>query len=414
MFSAMRALRQSLCGATLLIAAVACSTRVIRIGGGSDSSAATVVSLEQIDDRSPSTFARGLHNIFFDSVTAALHGSAQFGAEWRGVQIADVITEAGIRHVRVARFNSGEGAEQKYAVDTSGTLDFARAPVLSFERRGRLQIANIEVTVRSTSGSNRRVPYQVLVADDGYTYARIADYRVGRWRVDGHEYAVRVQNRSHGHPFYSLDPGTEFMIDLNGDGQLAAQASVTVNGRPMAAEQVLPAMPFTIGGRLFELAAIDSAGTQLSIRPSTRAVAVAEGRRAPSVIAKTLDGGVFRLSQATGKVVLLEFWATDCRYSEQVRTATNDLAGKYGSKFAWVAMPNDTSRTALLEHLTKYPMRATVTERDDAAWSTYNPRGATPVFVVIDQRGIVRFRAEGASAIAAVAAKVGELLVSRH
>ena len=48
---------------------------------------------------------------------------------------------------------------------------------------------------------------------------------------------------------------------------------------------------------------------------------------------------------------------------------------------------------------------------DSAAWATYNPTGVTPLFVVVDQSGVIRFRAMGASAMDAVTAKVKELLV---
>lgn len=407
-----RAVRQSLSVATALLAALACSTRTASIGTNSDASPVTMVTLEPVDDRVPATSFRGLHNIFFEDAPTALRDSLRVGAGWRGVQLADLIAEPGLRHMRVARFTQGESAEQQYVIDTSGALNLARAPVLTFERRGEALIANIDLTVQSKSGNERRVPYQIVVANDGYTYARITDYRIGRLRLDGQEYAVRVQNRSHGHPFYAVNAGTEFMIDLNGDGQFADRATVTVDGRPMSAEQVLAAIPFAIGSRLFELDAIDSAGTRLRLRPSNRAVAVAEGRRAPEVAAALLTGGVFRLSNETGKVVLLEFWATDCRHSEQVRVAANALVTKYGAGYLWVAIPMDTGRGALEEHLTKFPMRATVTMRDSAAWATYNARQATPVFVVVDERGIVRFRAEGASAFAAVEAKLDELLVT--
>lgn len=103
----------------------------------------------------------------------------------------------------------------------------------------------------------------------------------------------------------------------------------------------------------------------------------------------------------------------DCHYSEQVRVAANALVTKYGAGYVWAAIPKDTGRTAIERHLTKLPLRATVTMRDSAAWATYNPREATPAFVVVDERGVVRFRAEGASAFGAVAAKLDELLAAR-
>ncbi len=393
-----------------VVGAAACASHTASRDRGSATAVGTVVTLDRIDDPG---VVRGLHNIFFDTVPTRLQGSLRLGDGWSRVQVANVIAEDGMQPVRVVRFTSAVSTDTTYVIDTGGAGNFARAPVLTFERRQRARVANVELTVRSRSGNMRRVPYQVLVADDGYTYARIAEYRVGRWRLDGHDYAVRIQNESHGHPFYALNEGTAFVIDLNGDGQFAEQATVAVGGRAVAAEHVLASMPFAIGSHVFELAAIDSAGTWLRIRPSNRAVAVAEGRRAPDVATRTLTGGAFRLSKQTGKVVLLEFWATDCHYSEQVRSAANELVSKYGAKYVWVAIPKDTSRVELEQHLTKFPMRGTVTMRDSAAWATYNLREATPVFVVVDQRGIVRFRAEGASAIEAVTAKLDELLAAR-
>ena len=47
---------------------------------------------------------------------------------------------------------------------------------------------------------------------------------------------------------------------------------------------------------------------------------------------------------------------------------------------------------------------------DSSAWEAWNPAGITPLFVLIDRQGIVRYRAAGASAITAVATKVKELL----
>ena len=369
------------------------------------------VSLTQVPDRTPDRW-RGMSNLFMDSLPPATTDSVRTPSEWTSMKLTDIVSNAGLRSIRVLRFTTNGNPQPQYAVDTVGDLDFTHAPVLTFERYKNILVANIELTIRATSGNERRVPYQVLVSDDGYTYARIADFRTGTIRVDGRDFAVRVRNLTRGHPFYAPNAGTEFMVDLNGDGQFAERATVTVEGRPVAAEQVLAETPFMLAGRMFEVADIDSAGFRLRIRPSTREVAVAENRRAPEFVANQLPTGVFRLSQQVGKVVLIEFWATDCKYSEQVRVAANELVAKYGSKYIWVAVAKDTGRSDIEMHLAKYPMHAIVTMPDSAAWATYDPAGATPTFVVVDQRGIVRFRAEGASSIGAVTAKLDELFAS--
>jgi len=274
-------------------------------------------------------------------------------------------------------------------------------------------VANLELDVRSIAGTHRRIPYQVLLSDDGYTYARIAEYLSGHIRVNGHDYALQVRSGWRNAPFYGPTPNTVFLIDLDGDGTLAEQATVTAGGRPMAAEQVLPHTPFRLGGRALEVADLDSMGSRLVLRASNAEVAAVENFKAPELSAETLAGSRFKLSTQSGNVVLIEFWSVSCGFSEKVRPAVNDLAVRArGMPLTWVAMAREREPAEIQRYLVEHPMSATVTLSDSTAWATYNPAGVTPLFVVVDRNGIIRFRAVGATAIDAVAAKVTELLNS--
>ena len=353
-----------------------------------------------------------MSNIFFDSLPAGLGDSVRTGEAWRAVQLADIVSVPGMKSIRVLRFKRGIADDVQYVVDTTGDLDFRHGQPLMFERRGALRVANLELMVRSDAGSQRRVPYQVLVADDGYTYARIADYRSGTITVGGRSYAITLRNRGRSHPFYGASEFTTFMVDLDGDGRFAEQASLSVRGQPMATEQVMARTPFLLNGRAFEVTAVDSAGSEVRLMPATQSSAVAVNFRAPDIRAELLAGGEFRLSQQLGTVVLIEFWATDCLFSEKVRAAANALAGKHGSALSWVAVSREHDRAVIDKHLVKAPMRATVTLADSAAWATYNPGGATPLFVVVDQKGVIQFTAAGASAMEAVTATVDRLIAA--
>jgi thiol-disulfide isomerase/thioredoxin len=376
-----------------------------------DASRELVVPLSAVADAAGER--RGMTNLFLDSSPVGARDSVQMPKEWQSAELDDLIRSPGMRPIGILKFKLNGDTSTHIAVDTVGDLDFRNAPVLSFSPRPPMLVANIELTVSTVTGSQRRVPYQVLRADK-YIYARVADYRAGVLRVDGREYGVQVRNQSRGRPFYAPNPGTVFLVDQNGDGRLDEAATLTIGGRPMAAERALENTPFEVGGRYFEIAGIDSVGSTLLVRPSTRAVAVAINHQAPELRAKQLDGVEFRLSRQRGKLVLISFWATDCPYSEKSRSASNDLVAKYGSGFVWVAIARDTSRTEINAYLAKSPMRGIVTLPDSSAWATFDPLGATPTFVVVDERGIVRFRAEGASAIALVEAKLDELIAARR
>jgi thiol-disulfide isomerase/thioredoxin len=323
------------------------------------------------------------------------------------------VTGAGLNTIYAARFKLPGSDEMHYVIDTSGALDFAHGRPLIFQRRAQVLVADLELNVHSTAGRHRRIPYQLLVSDDGYTYARIAEYLTGQARISGHVYSLKLRSDSRNSPFYEATPNTVFLVDLNSDGVLAEQAAVTAAAGPMAAEQVMAHAPFRLAGGAFEVTAVDSMGRRLVIRRSSAQIAVVESFKAPEFSAQTLADSNFSLSAQTGKVVLIEFWSVSCGFSEKARATINDLAADVRDKpFTWVAVAAESDRAELQHHLVKHPMNATVTRADSAAWATYDPARATPLFVVVDRDGIIRFRAVGSTASTAVAGKVKQLLAS--
>jgi thiol-disulfide isomerase/thioredoxin len=333
------------------------------------------------------------------------------GDGWRAVELADVVMGDGLKTIYAARFRLPGSDEMHYVIDTASTLDFAHGRPLKFQQRPHMLVADLEVEVRSTAGGRRRIPYQVLLSDDGYTYARIAEYLSGHVRVSGHEYALKVRSAWRNVPFYGATANTVFLVDLNGDGTLAEQPAVTAAAGPMAAEQVFPHAPFRLRGRAFEVADIDSMGLRLVIRRSTATIAAVENFRAPEFSAETLADSNFKLSAQAGNVVFIEFWSVNCAFSEKARPTLNDLAtAARGKPFTWVAVAAESDRAEIQHHLAEHPMNGIVTRADSSAWGTYNPARATPLFVVVDRDGIIRFRAVGSTASTAVAAKVRQLL----
>jgi thiol-disulfide isomerase/thioredoxin len=224
-------------------------------------------------------------------------------------------------------------------------------------------------------------------------------------QVDGKDYAVKIRSQNRDEPFYSPAPGTVFLIDLDGNGEIAEKPSVTRDGAPTAAEQVMARTPFMLGKQAWEVADLDSMGSRLLVRRTKTRVAAMENFKAPQLVARTLNGRKYQLSKQSD-VVLVEFWSVSCGFCEKARPAANELADAERGKLTWLAIAHETDRAEVERFLAAHPMNATVALHDSAAWTTYNPTGVTPFFVVVDNKGIIRFRATGASAIDAVAAKV--------
>jgi len=163
--------------------------------------------------------------------------------------------------------------------------------------------------------------------------------------------------------------------------------------------------PFMLGKQAWEVADLDSMGSRLVVRRTKTRVAAMENFKAPQLVARTLSGRSYQLSKQSD-VVLVEFWSVSCGFCEKARPAANELARAEHGTFTWLAVAREADRVEIQRFLAAHPMSATVALYDSAAWTTYNPIGVTPLFLVVDKKGVIRFRAAGASAIDAVAAKV--------
>lgn len=362
-----------------------------------------IVPLSRAVDSSPSPF--GLSNIFFALPSPEIQRAMRTGQGWTGIQIADVVNGEGLETIYAARFKMPGSDRMNYVVDTAGNLDFVHGQPLTFEPRPHLLVAHLDLDVHTTRGLHRRIPYQIWVSDDGYTYARIAEYLTGRIRVGEKDYATKIRGAYRTQPFYTPGPGTVFLIDLDGNGEIAEKPSVTRNGAPAASEQVMTGAPFMLGKQAWEVADIDSMGSRLVIRRTETTVAAVENFKAPQLAVRTLSGRGYKLSKQSGNV-LVEFWSVSCGFCEKARPAANELAHAEGHAFTWLAVARENDRVEIERFLAAHPMSATIALYDSAAWTTYNPTGVTPLFFVVDKKGVIRFRGAGASAIDAVAAKV--------
>jgi thiol-disulfide isomerase/thioredoxin len=362
-----------------------------------------IVHLDRVVDSSPSPL--GNTNIFFAPPPPEIQRAMRTGEGWTGVQIADVVMGERLETIYAARFKMPGSDQMHYVIDTAGNLDFAHGQPLTFEPHPHLLVARLDLDVHTTRGAHRRIPYQVMVSDDGYTYARIAEYLTGRIPVGGKDYAVKIRSAYRFEPFYSPGPGTVFLIDLDGNGEIAEKPSVTRDGAPAAAEQVMARTPFLLGKQAWMVADVDSMGSRLVIRRTKTKVAAVENFKAPRLVARTLSGRSYQLSKQSD-VVLVEFWSVSCGFCEKARPAVNELAYAERGRFTWLAVARETDRSEIKRFLAAHPMNATVALYDSAAWTTYNPIGVTPLFFVVDKKGVIRFRGAGASALDAAAAKV--------
>ncbi len=395
----------------LILGLVVCVPFQAGAQGRADTARRIVIPLERAVDNQPTGALSGQTNIFFSPVPESGVDSVRMAKEWMRPEIADVVDQAGVQKVRVLRYTIEGDTTRRYVLDTAGTLDFTKGLPLTFERIGEVMVAKASVRVRAASGQEVTVPIQVMYAGK-YTYARITEMRIGSAKIGNRQYAVRVQPRSRGHPFYANTVGTRFLIDLDSDGVFSTATSRLVNGRPVASEEAEPETPFALSGVYYDIESIDPLGSTLVLRPTTSTTAVAAGFKPPQFVALDLAGRTVTLSNSRQKPILLEFWSTECPYSEAIRESLNALHASRSEEFEWIAMSRETDSATVGEFLQSKPRLAQVVLAEAATLKRFNPKPVTPLFVLLDSQGTIAYVTSGADALPAIVAKLDELRVA--
>jgi thiol-disulfide isomerase/thioredoxin len=140
---------------------------------------------------------------------------------------------------------------------------------------------------------------------------------------------------------------------------------------------------------------LNQAKTQVYINLITNALnyrmILSPGKPAPSFSLTGIDGNTYQLSDFTGKLVYIDFWATWCRPCREQLPHFAKLKEIYAGKpIAFVAISVDDDRDAWVKMVTEQGMKG-IQLHADRAWSSevvkkYQVR-AIPTFVLIDENG---------------------------
>lgn len=119
-------------------------------------------------------------------------------------------------------------------------------------------------------------------------------------------------------------------------------------------------------------------------------------RPAPAVAAPTVDGEEWRLEDRQGKVVLVFFWATFCRFSRAAIGDMKAIYDAYGGRedFEMVGVSVDSNRDNLLGYTAQAEIPWVNVFEDAMGWDNRFARAfdvnGVPSVWIIDQDGVVR------------------------
>ena len=128
----------------------------------------------------------------------------------------------------------------------------------------------------------------------------------------------------------------------------------------------------------------------LSFMISSPAQAAAGAGPAPNFTLKSLSGKNLKLSEMTGNVVLINFWASWCGPCREEMPLINELSTKAGGSYHVLGIAVEDTRAAVIEYAKEaklaFPIALDLNSTVKRAYRIFGP----PATLFIDGQGIIR------------------------
>jgi peroxiredoxin len=194
-------------------------------------------------------------------------------------------------------------------VDVNGDGDLTNDGSYAWDREVPFYLRSVKFDVKYSADAKETYPYTLIFMRNPARYPDHVFYFTDSFRWGEVKFGevtrkIAVVDDNANGRFDDLQNAV-LLIDTDGDGKL--------NGRADSHEWFSATEPFNVGGKTYEVAAIDAAGVHVTLRVSSKQVPPKPllTRNSPALdfTAKDVNGKTVSLSQFKGKTVLLVFWS---------------------------------------------------------------------------------------------------------
>jgi hypothetical protein len=345
-----------------------------------------VVELERVADTGCDQ-PGGWTNLFFTGDADRAEGSVAVFAE----------TASGLM-IEVVRRDDGSG-EMQYSFRVSSVhaeqvLEFAPTEL------GRCATAELHL-----EGMAYPLRMQVATAEE-WVYGRIAEFRAGHIATDGFNARIEIHPRSRAAIGLNALANVDFFVTRDGTDEIRTASRRLETGEVLFSDEAGEA--FLLDKTAFAIDSLSTDSRRLYLSEIDDVALPYRGFIAPEFAGMDLEGNAHVLSDYLGEVVVIEFWSTECVFSEVARAEANHLAAELdAARGTLFAMARESDVELLNVHLNSHPRASIVLLKDEETWQRWNPETATPLYYVIDSDGHVLLRERGARAVRLAAAVAG-------
>jgi thiol-disulfide isomerase/thioredoxin len=129
----------------------------------------------------------------------------------------------------------------------------------------------------------------------------------------------------------------------------------------------------------------------------TLAALVWAAEPAPGFHAKSMDGEKFSNDSLKGKVVLIQFWATWCKYCRGEQPVVDELTQQFADRGLVVLAVNFMEpKKTVKKYLEQMPRACKIVLTEDTNLAALYPSRSFPLYVLIDRDGNVAGTQKGA------------------
>jgi thiol-disulfide isomerase/thioredoxin len=119
--------------------------------------------------------------------------------------------------------------------------------------------------------------------------------------------------------------------------------------------------------------------------------------QAPVFHAKSMDGEKFSNASLKGKVVLLQFWATWCKYCRADQTEVDEITREFaGRGLVVLAVSVNESKKTVKKYLEQSPRAPKIILTEDTNLAAFFEAKSYPLYVLLDRDGMIAGTQKGA------------------